>query len=182
MKTLRPRPVRLVPLLLLAAALSLPARGEDTIAVAPADLDAVETLDEIIVSGRLDSLSSAWKAVIEAEDRFYARYNELNQDDSMDITCRFEQPTGTRIPKRTCQARYFDEASRSEAMRVLGTMEGNVRSLRPDAMQAELKARTLKLLKTDPQLKRALLERARLDQYYQALRAGKLKEGKVVLD
>jgi hypothetical protein len=176
------RSLRMLPPFLVACALSLPVLADETVAVVPADPGKIKTLDEIIVSGGLGSLGSAWKAVIEAEDRFYARYNELNKDDAMDIECRFEQAIGTRIPKRTCQPRRVDEAGHNEAERLLGKRSGDSRQLKADAIQADLKARTLKLLAEDPELLRALLERTRLEQHYEQLRAEKFKDGKAVGD
>lgn len=168
---------------LLAALLSFtPVLAEETVAVAPEDLSGMETLDEVVVTGKLDSLSAARQAVIAAEDRFYARYNELNTDDMMDIRCRFEAPTGSRIPRRVCQPKLVEEAARDEALRFLDTANGNAAPLTMDSMKAELKARTLKLLAKDPELMRALLERARLEQYFNDLHARKFRNRWIAWD
>jgi hypothetical protein len=159
-----------------------PVFAAETVAVAPEDLSGIETLDEVVVTGKLDSLSAARQAVIAAEDRFYARYNELNTDDRMDILCRFEAPTGSRIPRRVCQPKLVEEAARDEAQRFLNTANGSYAPLTMDSMKAELKARTLKLLAKDPELKRALLERARLEQYFNDLHQKKFKTRWIVWD
>jgi len=183
------RPVRMLSMLF---ATLLPATpllaGEATVAVTPENLDGIQTLDEVIVKGRLDSLSSAMQAVIAAEERFYARYNEINKDDRLDITCRVGLPTGTRIPVRSCQTRLVEDVMRGDAERLTRVADvGGTLMLTPvDAMdaslQAEVKARMLKMVKEDPELLRALLERTKLTEYYEALRAKKLKRRRVFWD
>jgi hypothetical protein len=162
----------------------VPVAAAETVAVAPADLSGIRTLDEVVVTGKLDSLPAAREAVIAAEDRFYARYNELNKDDMLDVQCRFEQPTGTRIPRRTCGTRMLDEETRAEAQTFVGMAEGTVNLVSAQALnapvQAELRKRVLALTREDPQLLRALLERARLEQYYEDLSAKKFRTRKVV--
>lgn len=163
-------------MLLVQGLLAMPSQASE--AAAPANPARARTLDEIIVSGELGSLGAAWKAVIEADDRFYARYNELNKDDSMDIECRFEKATGTRIPKRSCQPKLADDLGHAEAEWALNKRSGEARLLKEKAMQADLKERTLKLLAEDPELVQALLERTRLEQHYQKLRAEKFGDSK----
>ena len=41
----------------------------------------------------------------DAEDRIYARFNELNEDDVFDVGCSIEPPTGTRLGRRMCRVR-----------------------------------------------------------------------------
>jgi hypothetical protein len=68
---------------------------QQCVAAAPA-----EDLDEVLVPGT--RLSEMKAAIAESEDRFYARYNELNEVDDFDIECRVDAPLGTRIPQRLC--------------------------------------------------------------------------------
>jgi len=49
-------------------------------------------------------------------------------------------------------------------------------------MTRELRKRTLDMLNKDPELKRALLERARLEQHYEALRKEKFRHRWIVWD
>jgi hypothetical protein len=61
---------------------------------------APDELDEVLVSGtRLWQLRAA---VIKAEDRLLARYNELNPEQDFDIECVNRTPTGTHISHRYC--------------------------------------------------------------------------------
>jgi hypothetical protein len=165
-------------LLLIQCPLALPALAGDAAAPVSANPARARTLDEIIVRGEQRSLDAAWKAVVEADDRFYARYNELNTDDEMDIECRFEKATGTRIPKRSCQPKLADDLGHAEAEWALNKRSGESRLLKEKAMQADLKERTLRLLAQDPELVQALLERTMLEQHYQQLRATKFGDNK----
>lgn len=144
-------------------------------------------LDEVLITARTDSLSSLRQALIDAEDRFYARLNELNEDDALDILCRTEAPTGARLKRRTCAPRLLDDASREQAMLLVagsGGTGGNLKLKSTGDLRAmaaeELKRRTLPLLDTDPALRQALLERTRLQQMYDDLRRRKL-DGKIVV-
>lgn len=161
-----------------AAFAAIPAAASPS---APAAVTDDTELDEIVVTARLDSLSSLKLALIAAEDRFYERWNQLNDDDALDIYCRTEAPTGSRIARRTCGPRLIDDASHTQAMALFGgggsggnvklTATGDLREL----AAAELRRRTLPLLTTDPQLRQALLERAKLQQLYDSLRRERLR-------
>ncbi|MEP7314512.1 MAG: hypothetical protein ABI859_18155 [Pseudomonadota bacterium] len=162
-------------------------QAAETTAVAPADLSAVRSLDEVVVTGKLDSLSEARKAIVEAEDRFYARYNQLNEVDAFDINCRMETPTGSHLSFRVCVPRYVDEGTQAEAARLVmanatggSVMVASAASVRATLMP-EMKKRTLALVRKDPELLRALLERARLEQYYKELRAEKFRDGRWIV-
>jgi len=62
-----------------------------------------EVLDEVEVKGvRIWQLRAA---VIKAEDRVIARYNDLNRDDDLDIECLSNTPTGTRLSFRYCRTK-----------------------------------------------------------------------------
>lgn len=176
------RPAAAVLGLVIAAtpALGLAARTE---AVTPGDIDGVKSLDEVVVTGDR-TLSAARKAIVEAEDRFYRRWNALNDDRLFDITCAMVTPTGSHLSVRVCQPRFVDESDRAEAVRALGVLNG---AFVPGAdggyvaaLNLELRRRTLKALNTDPELKRALIERARLQQHYEALRKEKFKDRWIV--
>jgi hypothetical protein len=140
----------------------------------------------VVVTGKLGTLSGLTKAINEAEDRFYQRFNEINKDRTMDILCRVEAPTGTRLKHKSCYPQAVDDLTRDEALRFMGVTSGNINPTSPFAIQQairpELKQRTLEMLKKDPELLRALLEHARLTQMYAELRAKKLATSSVVWD
>lgn len=145
-------------------------------------------LEEVVVTARQDSLSSLKLALIAAEDRFYERWNELNDDDDLDVICRVEAPTGTRLTRRTCAPRVLDDATREQAMLLFAGagLGGNVAMRNPGDLRqmaaAELRRRTLPLLETDAQLREALLQRAKLQQLYDKVRAEKFEDRRVVWD
>ena len=166
------------------------ALAAETAAIAPPNVTEVKALEEIVVTGDLNSLSGAKNAVIEAEDRFYARYNDLNKDDLYDVHCRLETPKDhhSRISSRVCEPAYIGEGTHSEAMRLYlpNSNGGTVNLTSTESIRLaglpELKKRTLELIRKDPELLRALLERARLQQHYDALRKQKLKDRRIVWD
>ena len=92
---------------LLAAMITLPA-----LAAAPATPKA--ELDEVTVSGERVKIEALRKQIVQLEDTFYDRYNELNTVDDFDIHCIEEARTGTRFIKRSCRAVYQEQALADE--------------------------------------------------------------------
>lgn len=180
------RGVRTLLLLVLALSVSGPVATAATESQAEQDIMSVTTLDEVVVTGRLDSLSGLQKALIEAENRFYARWNELNDDDRLDVLCRAEAPTGRRVSRRRCDARVVDDFTHEEAMVLYRSADANVKVRTTDDIRQrvalELKRRTLLLIDQDPELRLALLQRARLQQMYDDTRARKFSGRRVVFD
>lgn len=72
--------------------------------------DNSEELDRVEVYGTRPALSKLRQAVIEAEDRFYSKYNELKLNNDFDVNCRVEARTGTRLATRTCRPLYQEDA------------------------------------------------------------------------
>lgn len=70
----------------------------------------VEQLEGVEVYGSPPELASQRQAITDAENRFYARYNELNLNDDFDVNCRVEARTGTRLTSRTCRPLYQEDA------------------------------------------------------------------------
>ena len=71
-----------------------------------------QVLDEVVVSGK--RLRELRAEVIKAEDRVVARYNELNQDDDLDIECHSFTPTGSRLSHRYCLLKLQKRAQEIE--------------------------------------------------------------------
>lgn len=55
------------------------------------------------------------KLIINVEDDFVERFNELNVDDDYDIMCRKFAPTMSHIGKRVCEPNFFIEARADNA-------------------------------------------------------------------
>jgi len=79
----------------------------------PSSANVDQVLDEVEVKGaRLRELRAA---VITAEDRVIARYNELNRDDDLDIECLKVRPTGTRLSFRYCRTKLQKRAQQDDS-------------------------------------------------------------------
>ena len=160
-----------------------PARTE---AQAPKDVFAVTSLEEIVVSGEREKLSAARKALVEADDHFYEVFNAGNDNHDYDMLCREEARTGTLIRRRVCTPRIVEEGTQAEAARMYLATEGNVMLLDQDFIRAnamvEMRKRMVERLKKDPELRRALLERARLQQHFDTLKKSKFEGRWIVWD
>jgi len=180
---------------LAALVLAFQPHGRAIAAEKSAEAKAVETtvrsaateLEEVIVSGKLDKLSEVQKAMVEAEDRFWSRHNELNKNPYYDVTCLNEAETGTRLKTRQCEAEYLRDAKRQDALRLfIGYHEANIHLETEGslafAQQDELKRRVLANTLTDPELLHALIQRFLLQDRYDQLRKKKFDGHVVVWD
>jgi hypothetical protein len=69
----------------------------------------VEEPEEIVV--RAKPLNRYRAEVEVARDEMIRVFNEANEDDDNDVRCRYEAPTGSRIPARVCFSAAQDRAS-----------------------------------------------------------------------
>lgn len=133
-------------------------------AASPSPASQAEDPAEIVVRGaRLRDLKAA---ITKAEDRFYEKYNELNEEDDFDIECRVQPPLGTRIPGRSCLTRLQLEAKADfgreylqnlQDMSKFGTVEiAKPPDTNPEAIWAarydDYRANMLALLRAHPDL------------------------------
>ena len=180
---------------LLLSLVAAPALAGKVEAVAPSNVGAVSSLEEVVIQGDR-TLSAARKAMVDAEDRFYARWNDLNDDRKFDIRCHNEIPSDhpSRIWHRVCQPAFLEDMVQVASAEFVQAMQGGTTAGRGQVMlpssnpgqvmlmRAEMKKRTLAMLQKDPELMRALLERARLEQHFEALRKEKFKDRWIVWD
>jgi hypothetical protein len=177
-----------------AMALLLAAPHAQASAPAPAPAAQQSDLDEIVVQGQRVQLQEMRKELVRLEDRFYARYDELNTNDDFDIHCFKEARTGTRIIKRTCRAVYEDNALQEEGQAALAIRQYVQPGLQtykykdlPDprmlvgetpappimailARLDEFRANMKDVVSRDPQLLGLLRDRAELARRYEATR------------
>ncbi len=73
----------------------------------------VEEPEEIIV--RAKPLNQYRVEIEVARDEMIRLFNEANEDDDNDVRCRYEAPTGSRIPVRNCFSAAQDRASANAA-------------------------------------------------------------------
>lgn len=167
------------------AAAAVAQAGEKAVAVVPADPSQLKELEEIVIQGNAQSLTAAYQAMVDAEDRFYERFNATNTDHRYDINCRTEAPTMSIIRVRTCLPRVVEEQAREEAWRLGQISEGNIMLQSLDdlrrAWRPRLREMALERVRKDPKLLQALLEHARLTQHYEELRKQKFAGGKLVV-
>lgn len=139
-------------------------------------------LDEVTVSGERVKIEALRREIVQLEDRFYDRYNELNTIDDFDIHCIEEARTGTRFIKRSCRAVYQEQALAEEgqaAFKILQRIRGpgpTVADSGPpvpatvtiERRLPEYKKNLEEVARRDPELTRLLEERARVIERYDA--------------
>lgn len=143
-----------------------------------------QTLEEILVSGVRVKPYELRKLIVEAETRFYERYNELNRKDEFDVDCIVFANTGTNLKHRSCRGVFERAAIQKEAREVFlirqeiqaqissggvqflpagggppAGAEGEIEALRP-AFQANM----LRVVQRDKGLKELLKQRALLER------------------
>lgn len=84
--------------------------------------DAGPSSGEVIVQGSR-TLDEMRRKMIELEDRFYQRYNELNTLRDFDIHCAQETRAGTKLKQRFCRAVYESKAYEAEGRELAQFMQ-----------------------------------------------------------
>lgn len=144
-------------------------------------------LEEVIVSGKLDSLSQLRKAVDRAENRVYQRYNEINKGTDYDIECLTEAPLGSRQKVKKCQPRYVSDAMAEDAFDALLRNQTSATRLRSVAAlaagrQAYLRQAMLEAARKDAEMQRAMIEHSLLQERLEKVLKEKIGQRKVVWD
>jgi len=78
----------------------------------------------------------------EAEEAFYARFNEVNSTNDFDFSCKTRAPLGSRKRVRTCQAKFlwdYEEEAAEQITRNRGNGGGSMRTS-PSQLQARQEA------------------------------------------
>jgi hypothetical protein len=138
--------------------------GGATQASVSVPVPAAEESDEVIVRGT--PLWELRENVIKAEDRFYARYNELNKVDDFDVECRWSAPTGSHVMRRSCLTRLAVRVNQEYATNFVSFLAdtGPAPDLDPHIglldRYGEFKDNVQYLLKVNPDLRRLVQERA----------------------
>jgi hypothetical protein len=139
-------------------------------------------LEEVIVHGRqLDVLR---RELIKAEDQFFDRYNQIVDKREFQVHCNFEQPIGSRVPRRFCRTGYEEDALSQAGREVALMMQGFLDELRRQAAPTQVisstsvspgvldgkheafKKNMLELVTHDEALLKALVNHARLMDRY----------------
>lgn len=133
----------------------------------PATLQAATAdgeLDEVVVRGT--KLWQMREAILNAEKRFYALYNELNADDDFDVHCDMEAPLGTRLESRVCRVAYVADAQADFAQALLAGYEAPRPEIVALERANEYRAAALKVINSDKRLLKLVKERERLEAKY----------------
>ncbi|WP_428102182.1 hypothetical protein [Candidatus Rariloculus sp.] len=104
-------------------------RGVSATAIDEAGAEgAADVTEEVVVIGT--RTRAALRAQVrDAEDRVFALFNELNDDDDYDIHCRIWERTGTLIGRRVCWANFVGKATTNEATATLNFLKGEMGSV-----------------------------------------------------
>lgn len=148
-------------------------------------------LDEVVVEGTRGKLKQMIEQMVQLEDRFYERYNELNTNDDFDMYCAQEARIGTNVKRRYCHPVYETRAMETEGREYAQMMQfntgppagpmlppGAVAAAGPpppaivtiEARREEYKDNLRKVASENPELVRLLRERYELAQRYEATR------------
>ncbi|RYG81027.1 hypothetical protein EON77_07880 [bacterium] len=133
-------------------------------------------MEEVVIKGRLERLAELRKAIDAAEDRAYARYNELNDDDAYDIECTDRAPTGRRLTGRYCEPKYVADNGNLEAQKLTNVAIGTGSNVRFQSARElhyaglyGLQQRMRAIAESDPKMQEELAEKERLQQAYKDL-------------
>ncbi len=138
-----------------------------------------EAIEEVQINAQLEKLSVMRAEIEKLEDQFYSKYNELNTDHQYDVTCRYEQHTGSHVLSRLCQPDFIAKARDFGVMRPfldetpVPATKWQILSALPAYQQ-----NMIDMVAKHPELFKLIKERYELEQRYEAARRKKF-EGKV---
>ncbi|MDT8398515.1 MAG: hypothetical protein RQ899_07870 [Pseudomonadales bacterium] len=121
--------------------------------------------EEITVTGQA-SVRNLRNRVDVAEDRMYALFNELNDDDLYDFHCIREARIGTRLQQKVCRPRYMDEVGSEDSYAFLQGRQFVNANSRASYYNNLLQEKFKSLMLESPEFYRQVLE---LDALNQAL-------------
>lgn len=78
---------------------------------------------EVIVTPNV-TLSGLQKLLVQIEDDFYEKFNELNIDDDYDVQCYEFRQTGSHLKSRVCEPNFFIDARGDNASEFLFDLSG----------------------------------------------------------
>lgn len=138
-------------------------------------------LDEVSVEGR--RLFELRAAIVESQDRFYALYNDLNDQDEFDIVCGELLPTGTKLVRRACFPQVVHTATEEEALAIWFAMfmggAARPQVTPPNTVLAgkvqDYRKNMLKVLRRNPKLRALANESEDLQRKYDEAQKERMK-------
>ena len=88
---------------------------------------AAEQPEELTVRGRQDAVGRYRMEMVKAREGLVETFNELNNAEENEITCKNEAATGTRMTQNVCRSKAENDASARAAK---GFLDGLLRSAR----------------------------------------------------
>lgn len=70
--------------------------------------------EEVVITGQ-QQLIQLQNQIYDAEDKMYALFNEINDDDKYDINCHWQVRVNSKIKIRECRPGFFDDSSEGVA-------------------------------------------------------------------
>jgi len=93
----------------------------DSPAAAPGATPPAEAVEEVTVRGE-KSMTQYRLEIEQARDEVFRLYNEANEGKDNDITCRTEQPTGSRMRQDVCRSNAENKANSDAARGFLNSL------------------------------------------------------------
>ena len=139
-------------------------------------LEYESAVDEEVVVVSRRGLVGLRAQILAAEDRVYALFNALNDDDQLDIHCYTETRTGTNISRRVCKPNYVDSATAVDGQSQLSALRSELGSAQmPSRTVIQSKDRILRdklaaLVNDNAELRDAVVRHAELRATYESAR------------
>lgn len=145
--------------------------GASVILNAKDDSIQVPPVDEVVITGKKETLSQLRVQITQAEDAFFEAFNEVNTDSRYHTLCDMETATEMRQKIHVCKP-DFVSAAFQDAKR-LGELDLATSLI--DSRMPLYKARVHELTHKNPKLAKALGRYYALTQHYQAVRKERFK-------
>jgi len=109
--------------------------------------------EEITVEASRDRINFKLQ-VDQAENQFYALFNELIDDEDFRIECKYETVIGSLIKQRICQTKYMRDVLSTAATLSLSGANYMISSILTEKNR-ELREKTMDLLENNPEFRSA---------------------------
>ena len=104
-----------------------------------------------------------------AQDRFIARYNELNKDPQYAMKCNDEAPTGSRFTRHNCRPEFVNAATNAELRAALDGHSAPPAALVTASKKAAFQKNMLDIASSSPELQNLAREQSDLQARYDKL-------------
>lgn len=160
---------------LMAGAVSAPVFA----AADPDPAVSIESPEDVVIRAKRMKLYQLRMEMVEVENRFYAKYNELNTDDQFDVSCTAVALTGEIRKTRQCRPVFLERFEGQYAAEVSAMFDGTRSAsegpshfaTQPAAQlfakYQDMKSHVIGLINQSPELKRMVRHREALEKSYQ---------------